>query len=75
MKARRSISNFPKQCCELALEKMYSSEEKRMIVHVESPELNLHVRLALRATGGRVLVGKAPPGALERLVQEFIDDQ
>ena len=46
-----------------------------MIVHVESPELNLHVRLALRATGGRVLVGKAPPGALERLAQEFIDDQ
>uniref|UniRef100_A0A7S4Q220 Uncharacterized protein n=1 Tax=Alexandrium monilatum TaxID=311494 RepID=A0A7S4Q220_9DINO len=67
------VEDFSNQCSELVVEKMFSANDKRLLIHVETPELNLAVKTALRALGGKLLVGKAPPGALERLVQDLIE--
>ena len=60
------------RCCRL--DKTYKADIKRVTLNIVSPEKRLLVLEALSQTEAEITYGRAPPTAMERELQTFLED-
>ena len=56
------------------LEKMYAADQKRIVMAVERAEMGAQILAALKQLGREQKFGRAPPGAMEWELQEWVEE-
>ena len=56
------------------IEKMYSAEHKRLVLSVEATGIRAPLKAALLQTGAVAKHGRAPAGAMEFDMQEWLEE-
>ena len=65
-------AEFETHLSALELKTMFKSTHMKLMIQIPGEKMTMTMKNAMRMTGAKVMVGKAPAGALERAIQTLI---